>query len=125
MFKYPQIIALCLWVFAVNVQAQTPDPTKPLNFVAAASGNAANAEETIKLTSILMSSDRKIAIINGQVLQESQTLKGVGAQVKKIDADYKPKERRNIRYISADAENLSNFFEEGSIHTIFVNFPDP
>ena len=87
MFKYPQIIALCLWVFAVNVQAQTPDPTKPLNFVAAASGTAANAEETIKLTSILMSSDRKIAIINGQVLQESQTLKGVGAQGKKIDAD--------------------------------------
>lgn len=85
MFKFFQIIALCL--VALCVQAQTPDPTKPLNYSAAANGAAGSVQETIKLTSILISSDRKVAIINGQVLQESQTLKGIGAQVKKIDAD--------------------------------------
>lgn len=72
---------------AVCTQAQTPDPTKPLNYTATANGVAGSDQETIKLTSILISSDRKVAIINGQVLQEGQTLKGVGAKVKKIDAD--------------------------------------
>jgi MSHA biogenesis protein MshK len=86
-FKTSKILILCLLTFTVQAQAQAPDPTKPLNFVATATGTAGSAEETIKLTSILISSDRKIAIINGQVLQESQTLKGVGAQIKKIDVD--------------------------------------
>ncbi len=85
MFKRTQIIIFCL--LALPAHAQTPDPTKPLNFVAVAGGAAGSTQETIKLTSILISSDRKVAIINGQVLQESQTLKGVGAQIKKIDAD--------------------------------------
>jgi MSHA biogenesis protein MshK len=84
-FKFFQIIVLCL--MAICAQAQAPDPTKPLNYTAAASGANGDAQDTIKLTSILISSDRKVAIINGQVLQEGQTLKGVGAQVKKIDAD--------------------------------------
>jgi MSHA biogenesis protein MshK len=78
-------MVLCL--LALCAQAQTPDPTKPLNYTAAAGSVAGTAQETINLTSILISSDRKVAIINGQVLQESQTLKGIGAQVKKIDAD--------------------------------------
>jgi MSHA biogenesis protein MshK len=78
---------LCL---SLCVEAQTPvaDPTKPLGFVGSATGSAlGSVEETIKLTSILISSDRKVAIINGQPLQENQTLKGVGVVVKKIDAD--------------------------------------
>lgn len=87
MFKFSRIIVLCSSALALSVYAQTPDPTKPLNFVAAADGAAGSAQESIKLTSILISSDRKVAIINGQVLHESQTLKGVGAQIKKIDAD--------------------------------------
>jgi MSHA biogenesis protein MshK len=62
------------------------DPTKPLHF-SAAGVSPVGESETIQLTSILISSDRKIAIINGQVLGESQTVKGVGALVKKIDAD--------------------------------------
>lgn len=83
MFKY-SIIIFCL--MALPVSAQTPDPTKPLNYSAAV-GSAGSAQETITLTSILISSDRKVAIINGQVLKENQILKGFGAQVKKIDAD--------------------------------------
>lgn len=83
MFKTFQIIALCL--VALSVEAQTPDPTKPLHY--SATGVVSAVENSINLTSILISSERKVAIINGQALQENQTLKGIGAQVKKIDAD--------------------------------------
>ncbi len=87
MFKFSLLFVLCLLPLCAQAQVQAPDPTKPLNHTALANGAAGSAEETIKLTSILISSDRKIAIINGQVLQENQTLKDVGAQVKKIDAN--------------------------------------
>lgn len=88
MSNFSYLGVLCLLCLSLFAEAQTPvvDPTKPLNFVGA-TGTAGNAQETITLTSILISSDRKVAIINGQPLQENQTLKGVGAMVKKIDAD--------------------------------------
>jgi len=78
-------------VFTQTVQAQEAgtdpvvDPTKPLNFSGAVGGTS--VEESLQLTSILISDTRKIAIINGQALQENQTLRGIGATVKKIDAD--------------------------------------
>lgn len=88
MFKFLQMLALLTCFIAITVQAQEPvaDPTRPLNFVGVP-GVAGNEQETIQLTSILIASDRKVAIINGQSLRENQTLKGVGAVVKKIDAD--------------------------------------
>lgn len=87
MFRILRIMVFIVAVVAQNSYAQTPDPTKPLHYTAAANGAAGNVQDSLKLTSILISSDRKVAIINGQVLQESQTIKGIGAQVKKIDAD--------------------------------------
>lgn len=83
---------MCLFLStAIFVQAQEAvvDPTKPLGFSGATSagGGVGSAEDGIKLTSILISSERKVAIINGQVLTENQTLKGAGALVKKIDVD--------------------------------------
>jgi MSHA biogenesis protein MshK len=78
-------------VFLMSVvsvaQGQIADPTKPLNSSGSVGVAGDAAQDTIHLTSILISSDRKVAIINGQVLQENQTLKGIGAQLKKIDAD--------------------------------------
>jgi MSHA biogenesis protein MshK len=78
-------------MFSTCVRAQEAliDPTKPLGFsdTAGANGEAGTAQDGIKLTSILISSERKVAIINGQVLTENQTLKGAGALVKKIDVD--------------------------------------
>jgi MSHA biogenesis protein MshK len=79
------LIIVCL--AACTVQAQTPDPTKPLNAVASAGAAASGGKEKIILTSILISRDRKLAIINGQTLQENQLLKGFGARIKTIDAD--------------------------------------
>lgn len=81
---------VCFWLFfATFAQAQEVinDPTKPLGFSGAAGLASASAQDTIQLTSILISEDRKVAIINGQALRENQTLKGIGATVKKIDAD--------------------------------------
>jgi MSHA biogenesis protein MshK len=86
--SYLHVIFLCCFAFSAQAQESAPaDPTKPLNFVAATGGGSVETEQAIQLTSILISSDRKVAIINGQVLQENQTLKGFGALVKKIDAD--------------------------------------
>lgn len=90
MFKFSNVAVFLVWFLALAVQAQEPvaDPTKPLGFVGGTGGAVAgSAQDTIQLTSILIASDRKVAIINGQTLQENQTLKGVGALVKKIDAD--------------------------------------
>lgn len=89
MFKFSYFslsFILCIATFA-QAQEQVIDPTKPLGFSASATGEGANAQESIQLTSILISSERKVAIINGQAVKENQTVKGIGAQVKKIDAD--------------------------------------
>jgi MSHA biogenesis protein MshK len=90
-FKHSYIAIGLVLSLSVFVQAQEAaiDPTKPLGFsgTADASGDAANSDGGIKLTSILISSERKVAIINGQVLTENQTLKGAGALVKKIEVD--------------------------------------
>lgn len=89
MFKLSKIFSFSLLLLAASAQAQesVTDPTKPLGFSGGVGGGAGNAQETIQLTSILIAEDRKVAIINGQSLRENQTLKGVGAVVKKIDAD--------------------------------------
>ena len=70
-----------LMALAENVS----DPTRPLQYSAPATGST--QEQSIELTSILIASDRKLVIINGQTLRELQTVKGVGAIVKKIEAD--------------------------------------
>lgn len=84
MFKYCLLI-IFLGVF--DCAAQAPDPTKPLGATLASGSLVVKPEEKITLTSILISRDRKLAIINGQTLQENQILKGLGARIKTIDAD--------------------------------------
>jgi MSHA biogenesis protein MshK len=70
-----------------QAQANDTDPTRPLGYEqSSGEGISGSGQSSIKLSSILFSSDRKIAIINGQQLRENQTIKGIGAQVKKIDA---------------------------------------
>ena len=87
MFKIFLLLTGIFFSYVVN--AQTVDPTRPLGgggFIANESG-AAGENETAHLSSILISAERKIAIINGQVLRESQTVNGLGAVVKKIETD--------------------------------------
>lgn len=89
MFKRANLILILSFFAACYASGQVAisDPTKPLGFSGSQSGATESAQQTIQLTSILIAEDRKVAIINGQSLQENQTLKGVGALVKKIDAN--------------------------------------
>jgi type II secretory pathway component PulC len=66
------------------------DPTKPLYDLSQPSFNGVKQQTKaapLTLSSILISQDRKLVIINGQVLQEMQVVKGHGARVQKIEAD--------------------------------------
>jgi MSHA biogenesis protein MshK len=77
---------ICLAFCSLICRAENlADPTRPLQYSAPA--DAASQSQAIELTSILIASDRRLAIINGQTLRELQTVKGVGAVVKKIEAD--------------------------------------
>lgn len=84
MFRYLLMLPLLFSAFAASAE-DIADPTRPLQYSAPVAG--ATQEQGIELTSILISQDRKLAIINGQTLRELQTIKGVGAIVKKIEAD--------------------------------------
>ncbi|MES2824434.1 MAG: hypothetical protein V4732_12585 [Pseudomonadota bacterium] len=70
-----------------QVHADTSDPTRPLRGYVGNNNENTTEQSSIRLNSILVSSQRKIAIINGQQLYENQVIKGVGAKVKKIDID--------------------------------------
>ncbi len=91
--KYPRaILMICIWgmgfIATVSVAqefaiAATPsvaegvvrDPTQPLGYTTA-SGMMANADYT--LNSVLISSQRKHAVINGVTLREGQVIPGSG-----------------------------------------------
>ena len=84
MFKL--FVSIALLAFASLPLAHVIDPTKPLGF-SGSNTTSGDAAQSIQLTSILISSQRKIAIINGDALGENQVVKGVGASVKRIDAE--------------------------------------
>ena len=89
MFRMLWLLASGLLFCAANIQAADPvaDPTAPLGFSGSVSAGAGTAANPITVTSILISSERKVAIINGEVVKENQTVKNIGALVKRIDAD--------------------------------------
>lgn len=66
------------------VAEELRDPTRPLGYASA----AAPAGQQLKLNSILISSERKLAIINGQTLRENDVIVGSGGvRVKRINAN--------------------------------------
>jgi MSHA biogenesis protein MshK len=90
-------VLVIIGIFAEErLYASTADPTRPLGNHAAQGSGASNTEaESIIVSSILIRSDRKLAVINGKTLKEKETIPGVGAQVKKIDADSVTLQRNN------------------------------
>ncbi len=84
-------LILCGYFFTCESRAQaTADPTRPLHDTqsySGAGGITVPGKTGIQLTSIFFGSGKKSVIINGQILSENQTLKGIGATVKKIEAD--------------------------------------
>jgi len=68
-FKQIVITSLTMFPFA-NVVAETlPDPTRPLEY-----SGAVQEQTVLQLNSILISGERKIAVINGTQLTENQWL---------------------------------------------------
>ena len=70
-----------------GVQALAMDPTRPLGYSHVVSVGGDVESEPIFLTSILIRGESKIAIINGQQLHEGQSVKGNGAEIKRIDVE--------------------------------------
>lgn len=91
MFNYLRFtlcVSFSFYAYLGYADTTAPDPTRPLGYEHAL-GERTNGsgESSIRLNSILFGSERKIAIINGQQLHEGDLIKGIGARVKKIDAD--------------------------------------
>lgn len=84
---YKVIVFSCLVSFAAF--AQTGDPTRPLNASPKATVGVeqGGSQESLQLTSILFSTSRRVAIINGQPLTENQKLAGSNILVKKIESE--------------------------------------
>lgn len=74
MFSY---LGLLIGLVSMPVQAQLQDPTRPADFVATVSAGEAEGGETgWELTSILVSPQRRVAIINGKAVRVGELLAG-------------------------------------------------
>lgn len=80
-----QTFILMSGLTSMLVMAQLDDPTRPPDFVTAVAteADAVEQEEGWTLTSILVSPQRRVAIINGKPLREGESL--AGAKVMKIN----------------------------------------
>ncbi|MAZ86453.1 MAG: hypothetical protein CL693_02320 [Cellvibrionaceae bacterium] len=65
-----------------NAEVQLRDPTRPLSYI---EGAGANKPSGWRLDSVLISSQRKQAVINGKSVSEDSWIRG--AQVKRIQAN--------------------------------------
>ena len=88
MFNYKQqliaitrIVALLLMI-SPSVHAQLDDPTRPAN-IANTTSSATEVTSSWDLSSILVSPQRRVAIINGKTMKLGETL--VGAKVLMIN----------------------------------------
>lgn len=59
-----------------NARQPGRDPTRPLGYQLVAGKTSVVKEAELKLSSVLISAQRKLAIINGQSLREGQTIPG-------------------------------------------------
>lgn len=74
------VLAANAWCADKNLR----DPTRPLTY----SSGGMVAEQKLQLYSVLISAERKLAIINGQQLRENDLIKGsAGIRVKRIEAN--------------------------------------
>ena len=82
MFRPSDLLALCAVlvlaqpsVYAQD-QIQGRDPTRPLGYQVVAGKANSVKDADLRLSSVLISAQRKLAIINGQSLREGQTIPG-------------------------------------------------
>ena len=82
-----QCVMFILMLASEFAAAELNDPTKPLGSSATVASGVSAHENTASVSSVFISSDRKVAIINGQALKEGDVVKGLGAIVKVIDSN--------------------------------------
>lgn len=84
MFKTCGLLVLLITAAAVQAEERLRDPTRPLSYSVATGPK----EQALVLNSILISSERKLAIINGQTLREEDVIAGSGGvRIKRISAN--------------------------------------
>ena len=84
MFKVCGFLILLFLTAASSADERLRDPTQPLSYSVA----GPKAQQTLVLNSILISSERKLAIINGQTLRENDVIGGSnGVRIKHISAN--------------------------------------
>lgn len=60
------------------------DPTRPINYQVASGNSGGPRSVKLNLSSVLISAQRKVAIINGQSLHEGQAIPGSAARLLSI-----------------------------------------
>ena len=82
---FASALYVLLLVTSLSVNAEVRDPTTPLGHIA--SGAAGTGEQQFTLNSTLISSQRKLAIINGNTVREGQSIPGsADVKVQRISA---------------------------------------
>ena len=81
MYKLCCAIGLMMVLPVVADTEQLRDPTTPLGQILATKENTVVA---LNLNSVLISSQRKVAVINGQALRQGEEIKGSGFRVVSI-----------------------------------------
>jgi MSHA biogenesis protein MshK len=84
----PCLLIISLSVFADNAvdnKERLRDPTMPLG--QSSNSNAAASVIPLNLNSVLISNQRRIAIINGQTLRQGDEIKGSGFRVVSIQTN--------------------------------------
>lgn len=71
------VVTLVLIAPMARAESVLQDPTKPLGYTSAKGGALAS----LKLHSVLISDQRKVAVINGQRLVENDVIEGSGGTV--------------------------------------------
>ena len=78
---FTMCFAMIISATVCSAEISLRDPTKPLGY----SPTQVKSKQTLQLSSVLISSERKVAVINGQRVKEQESIKGFdGVMVKKI-----------------------------------------
>jgi MSHA biogenesis protein MshK len=75
------LATMAAWLLPLQLAAapaSIPDPTQPAGIPAAADADV--EEREVELTSILVSGDRRIAVINGQLVREGERVDGIAVR---------------------------------------------
>ena len=71
------MIFLYVVMFITPVLAELNDPTRPVSYVNGLQGDAKKAKGGIRVSSIIIGKERRVAIIDGQSVQKGDSIRGM------------------------------------------------